>query len=621
MRNLPLLEMTELETWLAPDLKVLKPKAADRYQRAHDALTAVLTGTPVTRAANDADLCPKRLTSMIERAMELGPEGRPLGYRVCVPWGAYCRDRTDEVPAEIPATARPHAIEHVLAALPSFKAKLDAYRAPLPPGRPPRSFDRLHASFVAELRKLGHDSLYPLNQMDLGRRALLRYLRKQRMATVVADLAVGEIEKPVTSLADILTLDVYDRFEFDAHKIDIEAKLGVCMANGGEVRRKITALWLLTIIECKSRAVIAWLLRVGPSYNNLDVALCFARALETWHPREFVIPGLVYADGAAMPSGLSPEYARRRGLLIAMDNAKQHHAKGLEQSFCSSHDGVLHTGYPHQPETRAFVEQLYSRLERGALRETPGGFEPATRLGEDKIRISNFSPDDYPIQLRLFEELLEVILTGYNATPHPGIGNLTPLQYLRNHGGNHRWFHEAADNLTCANELSAIVVPVTVTGSRRNREPPHVNYQYAKYRDARLDYAWEFIGQRMFAKVYRNDLRKIVLFRTATEPVGVLTACTPWNRTQHDETTRLLIERWRKTGKLKINGVDCAVQAYVAFLRTLASQSQQALDQLARMEQLYHPTALQSSHRPQRPHHDVVPRGGWVSMDNLRDIA
>jgi hypothetical protein len=611
----------EIALWPVVAKEALSEAHARSCENAEQALHAVATGTRVAVAAKRYRLCRKRLRNMLIRAIEIADDGRPYGYRVCVPWGVYRQRPSDaeEVPPT-PLEARPHALRQLLEAHPTLRRRIEDYAHPLPPGRPPRSFERLFGHFVAELKKQGLGAAYPLNQRDEGRRALLRYLRKQRTTATVRNLVAGDTAPTgVTRLSDIFAHRLYDRFELDAHRIDIEAKVGLRMPNGGEVRRAVTCLWFIAVIEVASRAIMAWLLCVGRAYGSLDLALCLSRVLEPWVPRTFSIPGLAYPPGAGMPSGLPHGFAGRRGVLIALDNAKAHHAYAIENSFCRAHDGILNYGRAHEPRLRPIVEQLFARLERGAFRALPGGFEPATRLADDKLRISNFSPEDHPLQIHLLEELLEVIVAGYNATPHPALGTMTPLQYLETHGAGNDWFFDAADNASSAAEMSSIFVPVTIRGSRKNGDLPHVNYAYVRYRNADLDHGWELIGTKVFAKIYRHDLRTLTLYRSATEPMGVLTAVAPWCETAHDETTRKLIFQWAKQGRLKLHGVDCAIAAYVACLRELAPTSLPAVDQLVRLQQ-QHRAALPTTPRPTAPSTEgLLPRGGWVSLDHKKD--
>lgn len=608
-----------LRDWLKPSLATIEAGFRDRFQRACAGMTAVLTGEMnLTGAARHNQLCRKRLKHMAVLAPRLAADGHPYGFRVCVPWGAY--EGTDRDPDDVtmPTHAGPHALSQMLRAQPAIASWVDGFTAKLPPGRPPKAFDRLHAKIVAELKRLDLHDYYPLNQPDEGRRALLRYLRARRIDMTDIPTSLDEISPAPSTLADVFRGRLFYRTEFDAHSIDIEAVLGVALPNGGVVKRRITKIWLLCEVEVESRAIVAWTLRVGRSYNNLDLATCIARALHPWRRRALTIPGLEYAAGAGMPGGLQGERGRRRARCVALDNAKAHHSITFEEAMARAHGGILYFGRAHEPRSRPVVEQLFSRLERGVFRDLPGGFEPATRLGENRLRISNFAPGDLPIQLHLFEELLDVIVANYNATPHPALGSLSPLQFLQMQTPRAFDF-SSLDPEQDAREMGSTLVPLVVHGNPRTGEMPHVNYLYCRYRSPELDGRWELLGKTVLAKVYRHDLRSLLLMRSVTHPLGFVRAMPPWDRTAHDETTRRLAMQWSKQkGGLSFVGCECAVESYVNHLRTLAASTPAAVDQLARMQQLGTPT---TSRRPP-PLVEVgvqIPRRGWVSFDGIRD--
>lgn len=617
-KHIPIYEAEHLRDWPSPRLVDLLEAMRPRFSSACAALTAVLTGElGLTQAAKDHGLCHKRLRAMIEHAPRIAPDGEPYGYRVCVPWGTYVRGSSSE-DVEMPRVSKPHSMSQMLSAQPTISAWVDAFNTPLPPGRPPKAFDRLHGKIVGELKRLGLQDFYPLNQEDKGRRALIRFIRQRRIDTG----PVGSLEPtdaPPSTLAEIFTEGLFARSEFDGHAIDIEAVLGVQTPTGGVIKRPITKMWLLIEIERKSRAILGWVLRVGRSYNNLDLCACIAKGLQPWERRELTIPGLEYVPGAGLPSGLLGAASGWRARSSACDNAKAHSAFDFEQGWCRSHGGILVYGRAHEPRSRPIVEQLFARLESGALRHVPGGFEPATRLGKNKLRISNFAPGDVPIQLHLFEELLDVIIANYNATPHPELGNLTPLQFLQMQPTKAFDFQPDTGELDAA-DMGSVILRLPVHGNRSEGVMPHVNYMYVKYRSAELDTKWELVGKTILARICRHDLRTMVLMRSATRPLCLARAAAPWNRTPHDETTRALINQWTRSKQgFSIAGVECAIAAYVAYLRAIAPESPKAVDQLARMQQL-HRGVLPAARSPVIAAPVKIPRGGWVSFDDQMDL-
>jgi len=619
--SLPVLEAEELAEWFRPAINHLSEDSQTRYLNAASAVTAVLTGTStITAAAEQNNLCRKRLRSMAERAVELGPDGTPIGFRVCVPYGVYRAAEIDAT-AGMPRVASSNAFRRVLACHPAIARLVEAYSHPLPPGRPPKSFKRLHDKILTELRRLDLHDYYPLNAKDKGWRALLRHIRRMRVEGEpwAFDDVACDSSPAQTSLWEAYRGRVFDRTEFDAHRIDVETLISVTLPNGAQAARKITALWLLAEVETESRAIVGWVLRVGRSYNNLDVATCFARAMQPWSPRELTVPGLEYAPNAGMPAGIPGVAAAMRSRCVALDNAKAHHSLMLEEAFCRAHDGVMLFGRPHEPRSRPIVEQLFLRLEKGGLRLIAGGFEPATRLGEDSVRISDFSPEDHPVQMHLLEQLVDVIIANYNATPHPALGSMSPLQYLQTRSQAPGWTYMPSDRAELAREMGSVLIPVEVKGNFDSKIMPHVNYMYVKYRAPELDGRWELVGKTVYAKIYRHDLRTITLYHSATQPIGMLRAMSPWSQTPHDETTRRLICQWSKAQDgLEIVGAECAVSAYLAFLRRKAPTSQPAADQLARMQHQPAPerpsiSSLQAIARVEGPLRS--PSRRWISLD------
>ena len=266
----------ELAAWYKPKESDLTESVRSRFREACAALTAVLTGDMgITRAADAHGLCHKRLRAMVKRAPQLAQDGQPYGFRVCVPWGTYQRGDQEGV-AEMPRFAGPHAMSQFLSACSEIAIWIYEFGHPLPPGRPPKAFDRLHAKIVVELKRQDLGSFYPLNQADKGRRALLRFIRQRR----IDHADVGNLDtsgEPPSTLSGIFRGRPFARTEIDGHRIDIEAVLGVALPNGGSVKRQITSMWLLVEIEVESRyeQPASW----TPPPTELDIV---ASQLDTW---------------------------------------------------------------------------------------------------------------------------------------------------------------------------------------------------------------------------------------------------------------------------------------------------------------------------------------------------
>ncbi|EKT2103919.1 TPA: hypothetical protein ACOEOC_002119 [Stenotrophomonas maltophilia] len=251
---------------------------------------------------------------------------------------------------------------------------------------------------------------------------------------------------------------------------------------------------------------------------------------------------------------------------------------------------------------------------RGALRRIPGGFEPAKAHSESKRRISKVSGSEHYFNLGAFEELLDVIIANYNATPHPALGSLSPLQFLRSQPCSAFAFCPDGAEQDAA-DLCTVLVPLVVHGNKSQGVVPHVN-KYVKYRGPGLEGRWELIGKTVLARVNRSDLRTLTLMKSVTAPLCSVRAAAPWARTAHDETTRALIMQWIKNRSgFSVFGADCAVAAYVSFLKNRMQTSQLAADQLARMDAVAQPA---SRHAVEPDYYGTVitmATDGWISLD------
>lgn len=635
--SLDLPDLERLERAPRPDLSNLSAHTREHYERTVSAVVIVISGRSVTHASKEFRICPKRLRKVLSRLSELAADGDIEGFRACLPYTAYRSRDNGCTKKPIPTEGRPHAFERVLATYPDLEDLIRQFRAPLPRGRAPRSFDRLHTTLLQFLRSHGHSHQYPFTSKDLGRKALLRIVRKRRIAGLGSGLA-----NPASSATDIATpprpgrsgvleaflRQPFDRVELDAHRIDIESVVEVDLPNGSSAKQKIHCLWLLAMIDTASRAVLGWSLRPGRAYDALDVTKCVASAIQPWSRQLFTIPGLEYSFNAAMPQGGEEATAGHRSIVLALDNAKAHHAESFLRSFCEFHDGILHFGRSHQPTSRPIIEAFFGKLEAGVLRKLPGGFEPATRLGDKKVRIASFTPNRHPLQMKLLEELMEFIVTNYNATPHPSLGTMSPLQFLA------KWKSDRPDTICSrvtdgseiAQQMMTVSIKKRVSGSRTGGNPPSIYHAYVRYSSREFAQAWELVGKQVLVRVDRSDLRQVAVFcEESHRRIGVLTASRPWDHSRHDEQTRKLVYRWIKSFHIDSSDLDCAITAYTKHLRSTAHQSVEAATNLAFMDQRYGRTskvlATEKAHRP--PSSSArVPRGGWVSLDKKggRDV-
>ena len=568
--------------WLRPDLRLVGEKHRDETARRCDALAAVLQGASLRRAAERHDVNRRTLSSVIEKAFQIGHDGRPLGYRACLP---YSNSRASaHVAKEMPTHGSAHALQQLFDVHPDIKQMLESYKGALPPGHIPPGFGRLIGSIRVLLIERGCQAKWPLNTADKGRRAFTSYVRRIRRQAIVD----GAPTEPIAELATIqridqlFALDPFDRCEFDAHRIDVEWCLMVPNARGEFVPMSISEIWILAIIDAASTAILGWKIVVGKAYTALDVAQCFASAMRPWEPRDLIVPSLQYVPGAAMPSSLNMSMPVMLGRLTAMDNAKAHKAKLPLQSWLCAHYGVINFGLPHVPEARPHIETFFNRLEQGALRQLPGGFKPHRRFVE-ATKTSIWVAKDHPVHLQALEDLMDVVISGHNVSPIPARQNRTPIGIISTYQQCAGFWMAPPVNETNAKLLTTICVDLKIKGSKTRDKAVHVQFLGVDYRHLDMNKAWEMLGQTYKAIIDLEDLRTITLVDNSLRPIRTLKAADPWCRRRHDVTTRRRILKLIRSGELEIRGVACAIAAYAQFTASKAAHSTHATDQLARL--------------------------------------
>jgi hypothetical protein len=510
-----------------------------------------------------------------------------------------------------------HALVQLLASSKGVRKLVEEYSGGLPNGKVKcRSFDRHFKAFLALARKNHGDEGYPFNVPDEGRRALIAYHRRKRQARRDAGAAETEaVPTRIKRLSELFKLAPLDRLEFDAHKIDVDWQFQIPRPDGHQVLRNVRRVTLLVLICAVSRYLIAYVLVLG-EYNHLDVLRLFRRALQPWAPRQLIVPGMAYPDQACLGLPVDAQGCGPRGLLIAGDNARMHHANLVSANVLANYRGVMNLGAAHVPEGRPIVEAFNRRFEQGVLRLLAGSFHPQTRTCE-KTLASYLRSEDHPLHWEGLLDLMDVVAAGYNVTPHSGLNNRTPASVLDTHlaSGWSWWSTEAARD---ASRLTTMRFTAHVRGARGSGRYPYVQFHEARYRSQRLMGQRDYVGRSFIAEADVEDLRHIVLLDPKDgTPWSRLTALPPWNRSVHDLHLRQQINRACKRGLLQIAGGEDAVAAYHEFTRAEALSQSALSDAGVRLE--VQATRLLPSHVPSLPRQSIPPRAGRVSFVNRKD--
>lgn len=532
-------DVEQLAQWPTPDVNAMSTDYKGVYEIRAAALQAVITGTSICQAAKHFQMNRTTLTKTCRLAVELHSDGRPWGFRACLPFSK--KDVPFAPDIKLPAASAPHAFSKVLANFPDLKAKVEKFSGPLPSrGKRSPAFNRLYSLLKKDLSDAGLSHLYPLNTQTQGRRALITYIQSRRKVVIDAGGGSGTEEAPSLSRLDqIMNLLPLERIEFDAHRVDIEGTMQIQNAKGEIVSRPVGTIWLLAIIDVATRVILAWMLVYGPSYKRFPVLRMFAKALTPWSPRSLTVANLHYKPNAWMPSQINSNGVLRRAMTFAMDNARAHHAGITMDNTHAFQLGVVNLGPAHIAQSRPYIEAFFKTEETQVLRYVAGGFEPAHERGENAKPIATKKAERHPIDPIALEDLMDVMVANYNITPHSGLQDRTPREAFESYFEANGWYFASTRTAEDAEKLTEIRTYVTIRGYRRDGKPPAVRWKGARYRSSLIINRWDLVGTRYLAVIRFDDARKMRLFDPKTGELFVtLDALPPWHCTAHTVEVR-----------------------------------------------------------------------------------
>lgn len=589
MNNTLQIPDSELLTWAMPDRLSVQEKHRDAFDRRVKALGAVWKGTSVASASKQYGVDRETLTTMIEQAPILADDGKPKGFRVCLP---YFRHGASPTPKsnEVPSKARPYAFMQLLNSVTDIADLVNGYKGQVPiRNERCAAFEALFKRFKTTLRQHGLTKDYPLNTSDKGRRALLKYFKRKRAYWLADQLAMAEEDESMPGFAKQMADRPMDRVEFDGHQTDVEWHALIPLASGGWTKKLISCIWMLIIVDCASRAILAWNLVIGANYNRFDVLRTFAKALTPWHPDASLHPDLKYAPGAWMPSMVESAAEIPRVGLIAMDNHLAHISKMATQNLGTDQLGVVNLGVAGIPEGRPIVESLNKRLADFCLRFIAGGFKPSRTLGVDAKATTKLNPADHPIDLEMLQATLDIWVSAYNVTPQEDLQKRSPRDIFDAYVAHGGWLNTSSLTASDREDLLTIRITPTLRASKADGGLPVVNWANARYRSSKLRKRGDLIGKRFKATVNADDIRTMSLWDEDGNRLVILRALPPYASSPHTLEMRRRIERGKSSGLYQIPAGADAIAIYNKFVREKAADLQWATDEFVRQGMLDKP--------------------------------
>lgn len=453
-----------------------------------------------------------------------------------------------------------------LLAHPRIRAALEAAISLQEPGLAAGGKNTSRAVFQAFIRACKQPSEnitnndYPFCTKSYAKRTVQRFVKRylednaSKTGSWYGESAVKRTRLGKGIKSPILSTQPLDEIEIDAHRMDA---VGVIIIPGprGLVRIPVERLWLIAAIDRQTHAAIGYSLAttIQPSAVHIEEAMVCANT--PWTPKKSSFSRISYLPGAGLPCGIIKELNNVRPARVTLDNAMQHFSgrivNGLRRNLgCSIEWGEVGAWW-HNHVIERFFKTLESYGFRGLSSSTGTGPQDPCR----KDPVANAIKDG--VEQSELIDLMDVLLSNYNATPSRPLGNQSPLELISSHinSVSEPWLPRIAPPVTYITpELGSTVEYVTVRGSLKTGRSPYIQCDEVEYNNTSLSKRYDLIGTKILLQINELDMRSILAFEPKSgEALGVLTAGGRWSEIKHTRMDRKSINSLRLSGELRVD--------------------------------------------------------------------
>lgn len=600
MRRIIDKELVDPKNWPGISTEGMAESAALAASRRVGAMRAYLEGASMADIFLRFRLGKTKVLRLFKRCIARHEDGRIHGFRACIPYarclGKYKRLKAFDLRRNHGAGASglmsalfdryPQILEEILDRALQNRSQNFAESG--------LRLDRLHARFIALCRLAGiKQNEYPFCTANLGERSFKTHVKREMLkrnlrasvAVVHGDEAARKLGTSSSSPRIGKVRQCMERVEVDAHRLDslLVEKIKILDPRGGEpLVLPLERIWLLVVIDVCSRAVLGYHISLERHYTSEDLLCCLENALRPWVPRTLTIPGLVYPQGAGLPSGVIPELAYAKWGELAYDNDKSHLSKWVfervqQQIGCAINPGPIQT-----PESRQFVERFFRSFEAAGFQRLPT--TTGRNVDDPRRRDPAAKALRHHVSLSEVEELVDVLVATYNATPTSALHGRSPLEYLRFAVENNSFFIRTIPERERQDFCLTIkTCVVNVRGYLQQGVRPFVELFGVRYYGERLGSSPHLIGEKLHIELKTRDLRTVRAFLSNGEEFDLLTAAREWAGRAHDLKTRQNIRRYVRKRRLEAREMPDPIEAYIEFKKNEKKRPKKANNEIVRV--------------------------------------
>lgn len=570
----------KIEDWPNIDIGALHGEQRQQFLNRRKALDMYVSGHPANEIMTDTGIRTDNLVVLIrDRCLATHEDGRIYGFRGLLPYLRVKRYlRTSRVPSEINCGGdAAGAFSQLFRRFPELHQKLDdrilkRKRNGHSLFQSREAFINLHAWFIDECRKLGLEETheYPFNTKKLAYVSLVGYVHRRVQCNPITGAKATYGEKTAKKL---MTADgterpvtrIFQRVEVDAHKIDAIFCVLVPSVFGELIPKIVHRLWIIAIKEVVSRAILGYHLSLNYECNRFDLLKAVHHALAPNEKKDLTIPGLMYRSEAGFPSNISSHFTGACWEEMSVDEAMINQCKTVVESLQDIVGSTVEVIPRHLPDDRPFIERFFLTLAQTGYQRLPN--TTGNGLKDERRNKPNEVASKWEIQLEHLEELTEVLIANYNATPHHSVGYRSPLQYLSYLVQVENYPFKIA-NQTDVTSLLSMRKTVTVKGGIKQGRRPYIQYLEARYSNDILGRSYHLAGKKINIVINEVELRTVSAFHLDGSPLGILRAAPPWDRTPHSLIIRQAVNAMKSKKLFELSRTKDPVLALIDYVES-----------------------------------------------------
>ncbi|MER3125191.1 hypothetical protein ABQG68_07200 [Bacillus pumilus] len=535
------------------------------YLKRKQAVELYLEGnTSLREIHNSTGISRKRIRMFTQRCLELDENGNLWGFRALIPYKKTLEYKRKNFNTKCLAGV----FELLLETYPSIKDIIHDYSQK----NNSINYKTLHKKFLNACRSEGLTPIdYPFNTETMGYKALQRYIKKIKKIALSNNVD-NFYQSPIITRP-------FQRVQFDGHRIDAVIAITFKTPEGDEVVEIMNRIWLLVIIDVATRAILGFHLCLNKEYSANDVLYCIKNAVIPRERRKLSIPGLKFSNRGNFPSEYLEEAKWGVWDEFLYDNAKANLSNIVRDRLTQIIGCSVNAGPVRVPERRGIIERFFKTLEDTGYHKLPTttGSHPKDPLRKNAEQ----KAVKYRLTAEQLEEVTEVLIANYNATPNEGVNNLTPLEVLEqrlSRGMSVRKISEEKRNEVVFFHMK---VERTIQGNKVKSRKPHINFEGVKYSNEILSRSYELIGTKLTLLINMEDLRTVQAFLPDGSEFGVFTAFGKWGVTPHDLKTRKMINKLRKRKMIHLLQEDDPIDVLTQHLEKEARKNKNSRNTLA----------------------------------------